>query len=36
MSKETKRGHPDMQALEDIMMQLLEKCKSGKANDLRR
>lgn len=27
MSKETKRGHPDVQALEDVMMQLLENCK---------
>ena len=36
MSKETKRGHPDVQVLEDVMMQLLEKRKRGEANDLRR
>jgi len=36
MLKETERGHPDVQALEDVMMQLLEKRKRGEANDLRR
>lgn len=35
-SKETKRGHPDVQAVEDVMMQLLEKRERGEANDLRR
>jgi len=36
MSKEIKRGHPDVQAVEDFMMQLLEKHKGSEANDLRR
>ena len=36
MSKETERGHTDMQALEDVMMQLLERRKRGEVNDLRR
>jgi len=36
MSKETERGHPDVQAVEDVMIQLLERRKGGEANDLRR
>jgi hypothetical protein len=36
MSKETKRGHLDVQAVEDVMMQLLKKRERGEANDLRR
>ncbi len=36
MSKEIKRGHLDVQAIEDFMMQLLEKREGGEANDLRR
>ena len=36
MSKETKRGHLDVQAVEDVLMQLLNKRKGGNANDLRR
>ena len=35
MSKDTKRGHPDVQAVEDVMMQLLAKREGGEANDLR-
>ena len=33
MSKNTRRGHPDVQAVEDVMMQLLRKREGGKAND---
>ena len=36
MSKETKRGHPDVQAVEDVMRQLLGKREGAAANDLRR
>ena len=36
MSKETKRGHPDVQAVEDVMRHLLEKREGAAANDLRR
>ena len=36
MSKETKRGHPDVQAVEDVLMQLLDKREGANANDLRR
>ena len=35
MSKKTK-GHPDVQAVEDVMMQLLDKREGAEANDLRR
>jgi len=35
MSKEIKRAHPDVQAVED-MMQLLKKREGSEANDLRR
>ena len=34
MSKEIKREHLNIQTVEDFMMQLLKKCKRGKANDL--
>ncbi|KAL8832496.1 MAG: hypothetical protein Q9191_000223 [Dirinaria sp. TL-2023a] len=36
MSKEIKRGHSDVQAVEDIMRQLLGKREGAAANDLRR
>ncbi len=36
ISNETERGHPDVQAIEDVIIQLLERRKRGKANDLRR
>lgn len=35
MSKDTRRGHPDVQAVEDVMMQLLRKREGGEANDPR-
>ena len=36
MSKEIKRGHPDVQAVENFMTQLLENREGSEANDLRR
>ena len=36
MSKEIKRKHPDVQAVEDVMRQLLRKREEAAANDLRR
>jgi hypothetical protein len=36
MSIKTEKGHPDVQAVEDVMVQLLKKRKRGEANDLRR
>ena len=36
MSKETKWRYPDVQAVEDVMMQLLKKREGAEANDLRR
>ncbi|KAL8644731.1 MAG: hypothetical protein Q9210_007106, partial [Variospora velana] len=36
MSNKTKMGHPDVQAVEDVLMQLLEKREGAEANDLRR
>jgi hypothetical protein len=35
MSNETERRHPNVQTLENVMMQLLEKRKRGERNDLR-
>ena len=35
-SKESEREHPGMQAVEDVIMQLLEQHKSGDANNLHR
>ena len=36
MSKETIRGHADVQAVEDVIMQLLGEREGAEANDLRR